>query len=397
MHFHDLRKKIFQNFRIREMTKTTSSSRTYLSALALVLIHSSIHIAFKISQVQGGGYAYSASGSLVVSELVKLCLSIAGMLRFDSAQELAVFWSYFSFKPDNLLPVSTSETDANVETKKGGIRLIASVFGLAGLYALNNNLTFFIYTMSDPATFSLLKSMSSFTTALAMYFLLSRPIYRAQWFAVLFQCAGLIVFQYDPCEGTPLYSVFVYLLLGVAISITTISSVWNDHTLKTSDLSLNGVNIFLYGFGALLNVLFFIRDRSLGGPGFFEGYTWQACLVVFFNSIIGIAISLVYKYGDALVKTFASSITAVLLMIVSTIFFGLQSNIVIWTGALITSIATYMFLSEKPPAATNAVEVPKLEPSGNNKFDARYFIVGLAGIVAGMVITYIQLLPAVGV
>ena len=352
-----------------------------------------------------------------MSEFVKLFLTLLGMARFDTAEEKRLLWSYFSFSSgsDSWLPVSTQDAQDKAQastpaapngSKKGGMKVVLAVLGLATLYAINNNLTFYIYTMSDPATFSLFKSMTSFTTALVMYFFLSRPIHRGQWFAVVFQCAGLVVFQYDPCKGSPLYPALVYGLLTIAVAITTVSSVWNDHVLKSANLSLNGVNVFLYAFGICLNFLFFIRERMMGGPAFFEGYSWQACLVVFFNSIIGIAITLVYKFGDALVKTFASSITAVLLLAVSVMFFGLESNIVTWTGALVTVVATYMYLTDKGPTQpsdkqahqqkveppTNASKHVNAEHTNTNNWQMRYMLAVLVGITVGMTIVYLQML-----
>lgn len=383
--------------------------KTYMSAMALIMIHTSINVVYKTSQIKGGGYSFSSSGSLVVSELVKLCISIMGIHHFDTPQEKALFFAYLPTAAKSYLPFPGLARVPNTAGRQG---LIRAVFGLAALYAMNNNLAFRLFTLADPATISLFKSMTSFTTAIVMFLFLRRPIWRVQWFAVLFQCAGLVVFQYDPCKGTPIYSFSTYLLLFTAVMITTVSSVWNDHVLKSSDLSLNGVNALLYFFGACLNLLFFLREHALGGPGFFDGYTTQAMLVIFFNSIIGIAVTLVYKFGDALVKTFASAITAVLLLIISSMFFGLQANIVTWTGGLITVLATYMYLSEKglqvPQAQAPNPTLANLRATGLTGSSPNLNLLGdsgkgkngpgfqnlvylMGGVFTGMLIVYAQL------
>lgn len=300
-------------------------------------------------------------------------MSITALFIFDDKKERIKLFGYilpygllgsFGYEQvkNELISSKTSSTDnlpepamsknVNNQSSLKRYRLILTIFFLALLYAINNNLAFSLFTMADPATIALFKSVTSFMTALLMYFALKRPIIRIQWFAILFQCLGLVVFQYDPCQGSTIYPMATYLLLAVAVGITTTTSVTNDHLLKTADLNLNSVNALLYFFGTILNFMFFIRERSNGGPDFFEGYTTQACIVVFFNSIIGIVITAVYKYGDALVKSFASSITAVLLLVISSIFFGLKANIVTWTGGIITVLATYMYMTGK--SASNA-------------------------------------------
>jgi UDP-galactose transporter len=273
-----------------------------------------------------------------------------------------------------------------------------SIGGLAFIYALNNNLAFVLFQQADPATITLFKSMTSFTTAVLMYFLLSRPIVQSQWYAVCFQCAGLIVFQYNPCKGASLYAPMTYFLLMTAVSMTTFSSVINDHLLKSAPISLNAFNFVMYAFGVMFNMVFFLYDYTVkGGPGLFEGYTAPAFLVVFLNSIIGIAITLVYKYGDALVKTFASAITAVILMVVSAAFFDLHANVLTWVGGLMTVVATQMYMSSRATTA-NAVSGESKAPStsvitipSNMSQVFRLALIFTAGLALGSVIVYYQM------
>ena len=58
--------------------------------------------------------------------------------------------------------------------------------------------------------------------------------------------------------------------------------------------------IFLFDGGRFLLFLYFAT---------------QALLVIFFNALIGLAISAVYKYCDAVIKTFATATVTVLLVI----------------------------------------------------------------------------------
>ena len=89
------------------------------------------------------------------------------------------------------------------------------------------------------------------------------------------------------------------------------------------EMSMHEQNIVLYLCGVVLNVSAFVivppyLTHTKAGLGFFEGYdSTPAKLVVLFNAFIGLAISFVFKYADAVVKTFATASTTVLLVIFS--------------------------------------------------------------------------------
>merc|ERR1711920_1035795 len=90
--------------------------------------------------------------------------------------------------------------------------------------------------------------------------------------------------------------------------------------------------------------------------GFFEGYDNAFAIgVVFCNAMIGLAITAVYKYADAVVKCFSSDITAVILIIISAFFFGLKSSLTMWCGVFVVTFAVHLYIDAvKPGASTSA-------------------------------------------
>jgi hypothetical protein len=79
--------------------------------------------------------------------------------------------------------------------------------------------------------------------------------------------------------------------------------------------------------------MFFVAPASLthskANVGFFEGYdTVSAKMVIICNAMIGLAISAVFKYADAVIKTFATAVVTVLLVIFSAIYFDQQPTLV---------------------------------------------------------------------
>jgi drug/metabolite transporter (DMT)-like permease len=276
----------------------------------LISVTTAINVVYKTAQIKGGGYSFSPSGSLIISEFIKFVISLLSIRAFDNSSERArfyhhcvIWWNYsfgwlYEFKSvyGEIIPtISSGQTASGKMTDD--LRHMIFILFLAMCYAANNNLSFVLYIRSDPATITLLRSLTSFTTALAMLAFLGRPITRVQWFAIMFQCSGLLVFQYDPCRSSTLQQFSTYMMIFSSLLLTTVSSVTNDHILKTSSLTLNAVNALLYAFGIILNMFFFVFDSLNGGPSFFEGYTAQAFLVVFLNSIIGLVITAVYKVG----------------------------------------------------------------------------------------------------
>merc|ERR1719159_1453079 len=89
----------------------------------------------------------------------------------------------------------------------------------------------------------------------------------------------------------------------------------------------------------------FIPNPSIhGNPGFFDGYdTWAAKGVILSNAFIGMAISLVYKYADALVKMIATDCTTTILMMFSVTVLGTPSTPLTWFGVLIVFVSIQQY------------------------------------------------------
>jgi hypothetical protein len=102
--------------------------------------------------------------------------------------------------------------------------------------------------------------------------------------------------------------VSAYGLLLISLLITAFTSVLNDHVLKNSGASLHGINSLLYAFGSSVNVLMLFTS-GVSPANMFVGFgslSALACLMC--NALIGIAVSAVYKYADAVVKTLATAV-----------------------------------------------------------------------------------------
>ena len=77
--------------------------------------------------------------------------------------------------------------------------------------------------------------------------------------------------------------------------------------------------------------------------GFFEGYNLLAVVLILFQAFHGLAVTLVYKYADAIVKNFANSAVMAILVVISAYFFDAPTTMHSWlgvAGVLVTFLCT---------------------------------------------------------
>lgn len=88
-----------------------------------------------------------------------------------------------------------------------------------------------------------------------------------------------------------------YMLIFVNTIISAGCGCYNDYLTKASSASLHALNIWLYTFGVIFNMIFYLGKYFVNPtePGFFVGFSGWGLMVVFCNSIIGIAITAIYK------------------------------------------------------------------------------------------------------
>ena len=131
----------------------------------------------------------------------------------------------------------------------------------------------------------------------------------------------------------------------------------------------------LYTAGASLNLVFHIIISLLKSdePGIFTGYNNSgAIMVVLSNVFIGLAITAVYKYADAVVKCFATAVSTGILLYLSPILFGTELSFLVLPGTLIVFIATYLYMVSAPSKPIHNTqplgEVSKESPNPSSGF-----------------------------
>jgi probable UDP-sugar transporter A4 len=105
------------------------------------------------------------------------------------------------------------------------------------------------------------------------------------------------------------------LLLILYCLISGLSSVYTDLLMKQQRLPLALQNLFLYIFGVLLNLG--LHAGSAPGPGFLEGFSGWAALVVLSQALNGLLMSTVMKHASSITHLFVVSCSLVVNAVLS--------------------------------------------------------------------------------
>ncbi|GAM87621.1 hypothetical protein ANO11243_056480 [Dothideomycetidae sp. 11243] len=410
-------------------------SPALLAAAAFVCIQVGLGIVFKIAQRADGTYAFSQSSSLAISEFCKLLLSTSffyfqckrSMKERDAADPEKQAYIALETKGeytdgDTVVGSSSSSMDespgsrsrahsilkADQETapvseeRESNQTLLATsepftmqvmqfartvtqeinastCYGMAHLalmYAVINNAIFVLFRLADPGTISLVRSGITLITALNLLVTAGQRISKRQWLAISFQICGVLVTQYHPEQGS-LYPVSTYMLLIFQTTVSASAGVYNQILLKSEPGSLHVCNMSLYASGSVINIIIHVLSRIFRPeePSFFAGYTsWGAIMVVISNIFIGLIITAVYKYADALIKCFATAVSTGILLYIAPMIFHVPLSFLVIPGSVSVFAATWLYLDSPPtakPATTDSWKAAQMEGEAPATFMSR--------------------------
>jgi len=324
-----------------------------LAGLGLVCVQTTVGVLYKLSQAATGGFHYSTMSAVAIAECVKLCMStvfhvVDSTHRAEGISRVASAWD-----------MARSQLSALA---------VLHIMSLSFMYTLNNQVSFYVYTLADPGTIFLFKASSTMIVAAIQCTCVGKSFSFEQWKAMMLQALGMIIVQHDPCRGGALYPWLAYALMAFSSILSALCAVRNEYLVKNYKVCLNVQNATLYAGGAGMNLLAFWLlpnpNNSQAALRFFDGYDNPLAIgVIMANALIGIAITAVYKYADAVTKCIASDVTAVVLCILSSFFFHLQASLTTWCGVLVVCFAVHFYTaaSQPPPKAPEKPQARDLE------------------------------------
>ncbi|KAH9621480.1 hypothetical protein KSS87_020041, partial [Heliosperma pusillum] len=118
---------------------------------------------------------------------------------------------------------------------------------------------------------------------------------------------------------------------------------------KRPQRNINVQNLYLYVFGMIFNAIaIVIQDfDAVVNKGFFHGYSSVTVLMIINHALSGIAVSMVMKYADNIVKVYSTSVAMLLTAIVSVFLFQFHLSLAFFLGTTVVSVAVYLHYNEK--------------------------------------------------
>ncbi|GMH67548.1 hypothetical protein TL16_g04705, partial [Triparma laevis f. inornata] len=304
-----------------------------LSFIFLVLVSVAVQLMYKFSQKSGGGYEYNTMSSMAITELVKFLMACYAQRSIfkEKCGDLSV---------RQFLEKSVEEI--KLHSENSGFLKVYIFLGIS--YAVGNQMVFKIMHVADPGILSLIKSTAPMLVA-AMNFLIYRKTQTVpQMQCVILLLCGLIAVTNPPCDAKAnTYTFFSFALMGSNTLLSAVNSVINANALKELKMSMPMQNMVLYMIGFAANLVFYWFTSS--SEGFFHGFgSVSVWVLIFLNATNGLAINAVYKYGDAVLKTFSQPLCSALLVGLSWAFFGMYMDRIKFQGAVTVVITTYMYI-----------------------------------------------------
>ncbi|XP_075058851.1 CMP-sialic acid transporter [Mixophyes fleayi] len=235
------------------------------------------------------------------------------------------------------------------------------------VYALQNNMAFVALSNLDAAVYQVTYQLKIPCTALCTVLMLNRSLSKLQWFSVFILCGGVVLVQYSPAEATRVQVEQNHLVgfgaVAVAVLCSGFAGVYFEKVLKSSDTSLWVRNIQMYISGIIVTLagVFLTDGEAVIEKGFFYGYNYLVCFVIFLASVGGLYTSVVVKYTDNIMKGFSAAAAIVISTVASVLIFGLQITLTFSVGALLVCVSIYTY--GLPRKDTTKIEIK--EPSNN--------------------------------
>ncbi|KAL3520429.1 hypothetical protein ACH5RR_018578 [Cinchona calisaya] len=222
------------------------------------------------------------------------------------------------------------------------------------LYAINNYLKFIMQLYFTPATVKMLSNLKVLVIAVLLKIIMRRRFSIIQWEALALLLIGISVNQLLSLpEGTSAMGLPVatgaYLYTLIFVTVPSLASVYNEYALKSQfETSIYLQNLFLYGYGAIFNFLGILGTAIFKGPDnldILRGHSKATMFLICNNAAQGILSSFFFKYADAILKKYSSTVATIFTGIASAALFGHSLTINFVLGISIVFISMHQFFS----------------------------------------------------
>ncbi|CAO2814788.1 unnamed protein product [Amaranthus hypochondriacus] len=296
--------------------------RKSMVTFALTILTSSQAILIVWSK-RAGKYEYSVTTANFLVETLKCALSLAALSKI---------WRNEGVNEDNRLSTTVDEI---------------IVYPIpAALYLVKNLLQYYIFAYVDAPGYQILKNFNIISTGVLYRIILKKKLSEIQWAAFILLCAGCTTAQLnsnsDHVLQTPLYGWIMAIVMAL---LSGFAGVYTEAIIKKRpQRNINVQNFYLYVFGMIFNAIaIVIQDfDAVANKGFFHGYSFITVLMIVNHALSGIAVSMVMKFADNIVKVYSTSVAMLLTAVVSVFLFGFNLSLAFFLGATVVSVSVYL-------------------------------------------------------
>ncbi|KAF7144206.1 hypothetical protein RHSIM_Rhsim05G0044700 [Rhododendron simsii] len=296
--------------------------RKSIVTLALTILTSSQAILIVWSK-RAGKYEYSVTTANFSVEALKCALSLAALLRI---------WRREGVTEDNRLSTTLDEV---------------SVYPIpAALYLVKNLLQYYIFAYVDAPGYQILKNLNIISTGVLYRIILKKKLSEIQWAGFILLCAGCTTAQLNSSSDRVLQTPVQGWVMAIVMALLSgFAGVYTEAIIKKRpSRNINVQNFWLYVFGMGFNAIaILVQDfDAVVNKGFFHGYSLITILMILNHALSGIAVSMVMKYADNIVKVYSTSVAMLLTAVVSVFLFGFHLSLAFFLGSTIVSVSVYL-------------------------------------------------------
>ncbi|XP_054776815.1 CMP-sialic acid transporter 4-like isoform X1 [Prosopis cineraria] len=301
--------------------------RKSVVTLALTVLTSSQAILIVWSK-RAGKYEYSVTTANFLVETLKCAISLIA---------LGKIWTTEGVTEDNRLTTTLDEV---------------IVYPIpAALYLVKNLLQYYIFAYVDAPGYQILKNLNIISTGILYRIILKKRLSEIQWAAFILLCAGCTTAQLNTNSDHVLQTPFQgWVMATIMALLSGFAGVYTEAIIKKRpSRNINVQNFWLYIFGMIFNaVAILIQDfDAVMNKGFFHGYSLITILMILNHALSGIAVSMVMKYADNIVKVYSTSVAMLLTAVVSVFLFGFHLSLAFFLGTIVVSVAIYLHSAGK--------------------------------------------------
>lgn len=279
-----------------------------------------------------------------------------------------------------LLASSASQTNSN-NNRENVVSTLKRLFDIfnkesqklvipAILYVIQNNLLFFALSNLSVPIYQITNQGKLLTTAIISRIMLQKQITNMQYFAILFLGLGVAVVHMSEYKANSSnkqneneqHGTQWLGLLAVFVSCITsgFAGVYFELILKTTQQSVYCRNFHLALFSLLLASfhILYTDSNKIAENGMFQGFDKLVVLIVVMQGMSGFVASMMFKYADAVLKGFATSIAVVVATVASFFLFDTSLNAMFMLGAsmVVSAVKIYSYYGKNASSSSNAAE-----------------------------------------